>query len=385
MGLFTNNESYNEYEVPVVEGYAGIDGRVAIMMEAYADDMNFFKELISNDVAELNAMSEGADLEILAENAVTSAFAKLKELIKKVWAKVKALFQAFIARVTGFVTKDGKAYDKKYRALALKNIGEGRCKKIKYKVRKVKTVSDDKALSAILTGIPAAADALDFDSNPVTDIIADKMDNTEVKEYFIKNSFKINSPDAKTFKKDLIDEYYDDEEEEEGITAPQIAEASNILTGNSGTVKKLNEKQKQIENKFKELLRKCDSMEKDMDSRLRAKKDDKVVDHQTFKRKLSGDNVKRGEDNEETSKYGEDIKKVTAMRTALTCFQEVTNTAIGATSEMVSLQFKQARKVMALAASAAGRKKVNESYEDEMALDFILDEEAAFAVDAFMA
>ena len=29
--------------------------------------------------------------------------------MQKVWAKIKALFEAFIARVTGFVAKDGKA------------------------------------------------------------------------------------------------------------------------------------------------------------------------------------------------------------------------------------------------------------------------------------
>ena len=362
MGLFTNNESYNEYEVPVVEGYAGIDGRVSIMMEAYADDMNFFKELIGNDVAEVNAMREGADLEVLAENAVTNAFTKLKEMIKKVWAKIKALFEAFIARVTGFVAKDGKAYDKKYKALALKNVADGRCTKIKYKMRKANGTIN-------LNGVPAAAKAVNWNSELVKEVAGDKKDNTEVKEALIKENFGISNPDVKTFKKDLIDKYYADEEEFEGIKPEDVTKASAVLVGNAQVVKDLNNEKKAIEAAFKEMLKKCEDQQKDADKAISDMKS----------------NVSDEEAKATATGYANATKKISACRTVLTCFQEIATTAIGAKSEAISMEFKQARKVMALAASAAGRKKVNESYEDEMALDFILDEEAAFAVDAFMA
>lgn len=377
MGLFTNNESYNEYEVPVVEGYAGIDGRVSIMMEAYADDMNFFKELIGNDVAEVNAMREGADLEILAENAVTSAFGKLKEMIKKVWAKIKSLFEAFIARVTGFVAKDGKAYDKKYKALALKNVGEGRCSKIKYKMRK------SKGSYMTLSGIPAAAEAVNFQDDLVKEVAAEKKDNVEVKEALISKNFGISNADVKTFKKDLIDKYYEDEEEFEGIKPEDVAKASNVLNGNADVIKALNTEKKNIEAAFKKMLKKCDDSQKEMDKFIGDKPSEKtrMVDDLG----VASDRSARPSDKNATIIYADKTKSISACRTVLTCFQEIATAAIGAKSEGISMEFKQARKVMALAASAAGRKKVNESYEEEMALDFILDEEAAFAVDAFMA
>lgn len=367
MGLFTNTESYNEYTLPEVGEYAGTTGRLDMMIEACQDDMEFFKSLVKFDVAEVDAKREGADVEALAENAITDAFGKLKEMIKKVWAKIKALFEAFIARVTGFVAKDGKAYDKKYRTLALKNVGEGRCTKIKYKARK------NKGASMSLKGIPAAAEAVDFDSALVKDVAAEKKDNTEVKEELISTHFGISNADVKTFKKDLIDKYLDDEEEFEGIKTEDITRASAILTGNSDAVKALNNEKKDIENAFKKMLKKCDDAQKDMDKFIGAKEGEDVKGQ------------KRGNDASATETYGTKTKQISACRAVLTCFQEVSTTAIGAKSEIISTEFKQARKVMALAASAAGRKKVNESVEDDLAVDFILSEEAAFAVDAFMA
>lgn len=376
MGLFTNTESYNEYTLPEVGEYAGTTGRLDMMIEACQDDMEFFKSLVQYDVAELNAMREGADLEVLAENAITNAFGKLKDMIKKVWAKIKALFEAFIARVTGFVAKDGKAYDKKYRTLALKNIGEGRCSKIKYKARKKKG-------SITLTGIPAAAKAVNFESNLVKDVAADKKDNTEVKEDLISTHFGISSADVKTFKKDLMDKYFEDEEEFEGIKSEDITSASQILTGNSQAVKDLDKEKKDIEKAFKDMLKACDDAQKEMDKFIGAKNGENVK----YPANLTDDKTTatRGEDAAATKAYAAKTKSISACRTVLTCFQEVATTAIGAKSEAISLEFKQARKVMALAASAAGRKKVNESVEDELAVDFILSEEAAFAVDAFMA
>lgn len=382
MGLFTNTESYNEYEVPVVEGYEGINGRVSMMLEACQDDMNFFKTLINNDVAELNAVREGADLQVLAENAITDAWNKLKEFVKKVWAKIKSLVKAFIARVEGFVAKDGKAYVKKYNAVALKNIADGRCKKIKFKIRPVKSGANAKA---IIGHIDDSAKAVDYNHPYVEKLIKEQLDSADVKEEIIKDYYKMNC-DVKEFRKEILDALFDDEEEFEGIETKDIVECKLVLEGHKDAVKELKKYSNTVDKTFRDMLKRCDSAQKEADKYIGTKEGEKATSRRAGS--LSNDeegSIVRGSDETATNVYAAATKQVSACRTILTAMQDLSTTAIGAVSDAISIEFKQARKVMALAASAAGRKKVNESVEDDLALDFILDEEAAFAVDAFMA
>lgn len=369
MGLFTNS---NQYDIPTNESYDSVvEGVHDIMMEACMDDMDFFKALIQNDVQEVNAVKEGADVEAVLEGTLGDIWDKVKAFIKKVWAKVKALFEAFIARVTGFVTKDGKAYSKKYFNVAMKNIADGRCKNIKYKIRKEKAGGSMPPVDKIKDAIDdvktnmAASDKVDASIfGKLMSDSASHPDSEDIKIAILK-AMGVESVDVDSMKKDLIDRFFEDEEQEEGIDASAITSAKMVLEGNSKEIKDLKHNKSAIDSAFKEALRKADDLQKTADAKLKDR---------------TGSNSSDKEKQVAATQYSSSTRTANAYRTYVNNFQEVSTTMIGASSEIINIKFKQARKVMALAASSAAR-RIKESVEDDDALDFFMDEEASYAIE----
>ena len=121
MGFFSQGNYGNvDYLENVNEDsrYSGYNGAYRSLVEGYENDRIMFEAMLSYDFQEAALITEGAgsdELMALNENMITSFFSKLKELFKKLWSKIKAIFHGFIAKFSAKLGSDNKAFAKKYR------------------------------------------------------------------------------------------------------------------------------------------------------------------------------------------------------------------------------------------------------------------------------
>ena len=212
----TSLGSYSAESIVAEEGYNGVVGSLQIMTESYINEGKMFKYLIEKDFQEAVDIKNGVfteSVEVVTEGAA-DIFNKIKEMIKKAWAKVKGLFKSFIAKFEIMMKNDTKSLYKKY----AKQWVVGRTKKLKkYKYCKMKSgkdLSKDGFIneSDILKDYDDAWDLIMAESNKTTleSISDDQSDGTTLDKYLTKIAGV--STDAKSFAKDFHDEYFEDEE-----------------------------------------------------------------------------------------------------------------------------------------------------------------------------
>ena len=87
----TSLGSYGSESVVAEEGYNGVVGSLQIMTESYINEGKMFKYLIEKDFQEAVDIKNGVfteSVEVVTDGAA-DIFNKIKEMIKKAWAKVK--------------------------------------------------------------------------------------------------------------------------------------------------------------------------------------------------------------------------------------------------------------------------------------------------------
>ena len=123
MGIYTSNRFVNESvqdhtsEIPANEAYNAAFGCAQILADCQRNDMALFESAIFSDMNELMAVREG--VEVVNENAFTNVIKKLVEMFKKLVAKIKGIFAAFLAKLAG-AFKNGKELVKKYEKQIIK-------------------------------------------------------------------------------------------------------------------------------------------------------------------------------------------------------------------------------------------------------------------------
>lgn len=123
MGIYTSNRFVNESvqdhtsEIPANEAYNAAFGCAQILADCQRNDMALFESAIFSDMNELMAVHEG--VEVVNENAFTNVIKKLVEMFKKLVAKIKGIFAAFLAKLAG-AFKNGKELVKKYEKQIIK-------------------------------------------------------------------------------------------------------------------------------------------------------------------------------------------------------------------------------------------------------------------------
>lgn len=121
MGFFSQgNYGVTNYLESVQEDtrYADHNGAYRTIVEGYENDRIFFEAMLEYDFKESSLIHEGAsesDIGVLQENVFTSFFSKIKEMLKKLWSKIKAIFHGFIAKFSAKFGSDNKAFAKKYK------------------------------------------------------------------------------------------------------------------------------------------------------------------------------------------------------------------------------------------------------------------------------
>ena len=231
MGIYTSNRYLNEAhdwasEIPANEAYDAAFGCAHILADCQANDMALFEHTIYSDFAEIKAVQEGVGY--VNENAFTDVIKKIVEMFKKLLAKIKGIFSAFLTKLTG-AFKNGKDLVKKYEKQIIKyaNWKDFKCKGVRVpKSGKENIVSSINTIfKANSTGIKVNY-AIDTSnpSNLISDTGLDKLktfkeiDNAEPED--IKNAivekYVSGVKDIKELHTEVMDSLFNEEETIEG-------------------------------------------------------------------------------------------------------------------------------------------------------------------------
>ena len=357
----TSLGNYDSESVAALEGYEGVVGSLQIMTESYINEGKMFKFLIERDFQEAVDIRNGVfteSAEVLTEGA-SEIFAKIKEMIKKAWAKVKGLFKSFIAKFEIMMRNDTKSLYKKYN----KQWIAGRTKKLKkYKYCTLKDeLSGDGALSESdimrqyvkdyndITGVSITKEKLESISDDISD--GSKLDT-------MLSAFAGISTDAKSFAKDYHDKFFDEEETytDEVLDSKIVENVEKYLNQNKllPGIQKAAKKNDKI---FSELLKSIDNAQKEIVNYITSKdKNSKTIDLR-YKDKENNRSVGNGsisvtQDNADLSNM-----KISTLRSLVSTAQRAVNMVNSAYLTAAKFEIAQCKRIF----SQVVHKGINEA------------------------
>ena len=243
----------SNYTVEAAEGYSGGIGCQIAALEAAQTDFSFLTAFVESDAREIGMVREGAGVEemhAMLEGAVSDAWNKLKEWVKKIWEKIKGIFKAFIARLEDFMGKNGYAYYEKYRNV----LHDGTpIKDLKAKYSKV----NDKQLNDLLTGLDMFKVLPDALSDKLVEVNDDKDQSEIVDEYLGKMLGE--STDKKSFKKDFHDKCFESEVNED-LETGSIPTYVKYISDKKSIIEKFEKQRDLIDKSFKKISSSIDKM-----------------------------------------------------------------------------------------------------------------------------
>ena len=255
----------SNYTVEAAEGYSGGIGCQIAALEAAQTDFSFLTAFVESDAREIGMVREGAGVEemhAMLEGAISDAWNKLKEWIKKIWEKIKGIFKSFIARLEDFMGKNGYAYFEKYRKVLYDGTP---IKDLKAKYSKV----DDKELEKLLTGRELEKVFFNaFDDSAV--VVNDDKDQSEIVEEYLGKMLG-ESTDKKSFKKDFHDKCFESESTED-LESGKIAEYVKYISDKKSIIEKFEKQRDTIDKGLKKISNSIDKMaSKALDDKIKNK------------------------------------------------------------------------------------------------------------------
>ena len=244
------------YTVEAAEGYSGGIGCQFAALEAAQTDFSFLTAFVQSDAREIGMVREGAgdeNIHTMLEGAISDAWNKLKEWVKKIWEKIKGIFKAFIARLEDFMGKNGYAYFEKYKKVLYNGTP---IKDLKAKYSKV----NDNQLTTLLTGRElekVLPDALDDFTKDIVKVNDDKDQSEIVDEYLEKMLGE--STDKKSFKKDFHDLCFESESTED-LESGKIPEYVKYISDKKSIIEKFEKQRDTIDKSFNKISRSIDKM-----------------------------------------------------------------------------------------------------------------------------
>lgn len=322
MGVYSSNRTqlgmYNSDEIVANENYYGVVGACQMMLEGFQNDQAIFESVLSADFMEAVAVQEGAvEYSVVNEASVSGFIDKLKEMVRKIWEKIKGLFQTFITKVNNVVVRDNKKFVEKYKKQVLtKNLG-----KMKYKWAEPKEAGF-KALASQLE-VSKLTDAMDrCNGLSVEELkkLGERVDNGDLLE-------EILGVEAKEYAKEMHEKCFDDEEEQEGLESSRLTDCMHTLINSNTSLKNIEEAKKKADKAFNEMLKSIDKSRNAILKKVPAKDDAEKVKSDTAMTELNT------------------MHKVISV--ANTAMSKSTSALISETKFMI----KQARRVFAQAAA----------------------------------
>ena len=341
----------SNYTVEAAEGYSGGIGCQIAALEAAQTDFSFLTAFVESDAREIGMVREGAGVEemnAMLEGAISDAWNKLKEWVKKIWEKIKGIFKAFIARLEDFMGKNGYAYFEKYRKVLYDGTP---IKDLKAKYSKV----DDKELEKLLIGrelenvLPDA-----FDDKAV--VVNDDKDQSELVDEYLEKMLG-ESTDKKSFKKDFHDKCFDTESTED-LESGKIQEYVKYISDKKSIIEKFEKQRDNIDKGLKKISNSIDKMaSKALDDKVKNKSNTSdegvysTTDYVGFGKDNKPDKAYK---NASQSKIARAQRRASAVQSALTSYNS-------AAMEAGKFAIAQSRRLAAVIVSYKMRHK-NEAF-----------------------
>lgn len=260
MGVYSmdRHQATGVLTVPANESYYGEAGAQRILAENAQNDLAFFEGVIANDFKMAVGVHEGtileSELQALTEGTISSFFGKLKEMVKKIWAKIKGMFKNFLIKITAMLTKDNKELVNKYKKDVLKKD----LSKMKYKWENPK----DNNFSEIVANIQAYKSFLDTKDELSSDKYEDE------KEEWLGMVVNSRSCSVSDFPKEVHSYLFEDADEVEGLNSSRLATIITDLSTSSTVLRNIKKTNDEVEKLFREKIKKLDKKEDELSKKF---------------------------------------------------------------------------------------------------------------------
>lgn len=308
------------YTVEAAEGYSGGIGCQFAALEAAQTDFSFLTAFVQSDAREIGMVREGAgdeDIHTMLEGAISDAWNKLKEWVKKIWEKIKGIFKAFIARLEDFMGKNGYAYFEKYKKILFDGTP---IKDLKAKYSKV----DDGQLTTLLTG----RELEKVLPNALTDIgkvvkVDDDKDQSEIVDEYLEKMLG-ESTDKKSFKKDFHDKCFESESTED-LESSKIPEYVKYISDKKSIVEKFEKQRDTIDKSFNKISKGIDKIASiALDDKIKNKSNTKdeglYFDNKEYVGFGKGNQPKKSYEYAFQSRISHAQRRISAVQSALTTY-----------------------------------------------------------------
>ena len=343
----------SNYTVEAAEGYPGGIGCQIAALEAVQTDFSFLTAFVQSDAREIGMVREGAgneEMYSMLEGAISDAWDKLKEWVKKIWEKIKGIFKSFIARLEDFMGKNGYAYYEKYRKILFDGTP---IKDLKAKYSKV----NDTALSDLLTGLKMSKVLPDALRSYNTVEVNDDKDQSEIVDEYLGKMLG-ESTDRKSFKKDFHDKCFESEVNED-LETGSIPTYVKYISDKKSIIEKFEKQRDLIDKGLKKISSDIDKMaSKAIDDKVKNKANSSLEGNVENRNAYVG----FGDDNKAKSVYkwanqtmiARGQRRVSAVQSALTAYNS-------ASMEAGKFAIAQSRRIAAVIVAYKMRHK-NEGF-----------------------
>ena len=344
------------YTVEAAEGYSGGIGCQFAALEAAQTDFSFLTAFVQSDAREIGMVREGAGdeyIHTMLEGAISDAWNKLKEWVKKIWEKIKGIFKAFIARLEDFMGKNGYAYFEKYKKILFDGTP---IKDLKAKYSKV----DDGQLTTLLTG----RELEKVLPNALTDIgkvvkVDDDKDQSEIVDEFLEKMLG-ESTDKKSFKKDFHDKCFESESVED-LESGKIPEYVKYISDKKSIIEKFEKQRDTIDKSFNKISKGVDKIASiALDDKIKNKSNTKnegiYFDNKEYVGFGKDNQPKKSYEYAQQSRISHAQRRISAVQSALTTYNS-------AAMEAGKFAIAQSRRLASVIVAYKLRHK-NEAFSD---------------------
>ena len=360
MGIYSRYME-QEYDVQANESYVGTLGCYNALIDMERNNRAIFEAGIARDFQEAVMVNEGAsEEELLAftEASLGGVISSLKAMLKKIWEKIKGVFNTFLKKLDTVIIRDNKKFVEKYqRQVRTKNLS-----KLKYKyckqlegfndIKDALTTKDkfkDEA-DNVMKGFANWFGSLTF--------YKDMLEKDDLIPYFIEKciSGKLKNVEMKDLSKEVHDICFDSEESEEGLDSSRLTDIIIILQGDK-TKKDIETAQKSVDKHFRSVLKELDRYSKEL-SKSKIDDNNKKIEIDRPDDTSKQVNITN---NKTITNY---LQNAGVIQTVINNLENVHNRAVACFLNENKFRISQARKVFAKAVSYNDKAKNESVYLD---------------------
>ena len=362
MGIYSSNRTgldyYSGEEIVADESYVGTLGCYNALIDMERNNRAIFEAGIARDFNQAVMVNEGASEEELmafAEASLGGVISSLKAMLKKIWEKIKGVFNTFIRKLDTVIIRDNKKFVDKYqRQVRTKNLS-----KLKYKYCK-QLEGFGELKDALDPGTALQSEALTIlgmlDNQSTAPSWKKHIDDGELESYFIEGciSSKLKNVEMKDLAKEIHELCFDSEESEEGLDSSRLTSIILDLQGDK-IKKEITDAQKKTDKHFSAILKRVEAYSKELG---KAKKGDTV-------------NVPTDADSGSQKHLKMDDEQITdslnvsgIVQTCLSTLENVHNRVVACFLNEHKFKISQSRRVFAKAVSYNDKAKNEATYLD---------------------